>query len=80
MTGKELSPDETGEPAFKDGEVVARKYEGYFTADIGASYQLSDRVALYGASSTSSTSKRPPAVLGEPRNHVLVRDQAKSMS
>lgn len=31
-----------------DGNVVARKYDGYFTGDIGASYMLSDTVTLNG--------------------------------
>lgn len=38
-----------GEPVYRDGQVVARKYEGYLTADIGASYMLTDTVALNGA-------------------------------
>jgi outer membrane receptor for ferrienterochelin and colicins len=40
---------ENGSPIYRDGEVVARKYDGYFTADIGASYALTDSVALNGA-------------------------------
>lgn len=40
---------QSGKPIYRDGEVVAREYEGYFTADIGASYQLTDTVAVNGA-------------------------------
>lgn len=40
---------DSGDPVYRDGEVVAREYDGYFTADIGASYQVTDAVALNGA-------------------------------
>lgn len=40
---------DSGSPIFKDGAVVARKYDAYFTADIGANYQLTDTVALNAA-------------------------------
>ncbi|WP_185983222.1 TonB-dependent receptor domain-containing protein [Aureimonas mangrovi] len=32
----------------KDGDVVARRYDGYFTADIGASYQINENFTLNG--------------------------------
>jgi outer membrane receptor for ferrienterochelin and colicins len=40
---------DAGSPIYRDGEVVAREYDGYFTADVGASYQLTEAVALNGA-------------------------------
>lgn len=40
---------DAGNPITRDGAVVAREYKGYFTADIGVSYALTDNVALNGA-------------------------------
>jgi outer membrane receptor for ferrienterochelin and colicins len=40
---------DSGTPVYRDGEVIARKYEGYFTADLGASYRLTDAVTLNAA-------------------------------
>ncbi len=38
-----------GSPVFNgDGDIVARRYPGYFTADIGASYQINDTLTVNG--------------------------------
>lgn len=38
-----------GAPVTRDGAIIARKYDGYFTADLGASYRVSDTWTLNGA-------------------------------
>lgn len=38
-----------GAPVTRDGAIIARKYDGYFTADLGASYRISDTWTLNGA-------------------------------
>lgn len=40
---------DSGSPVYSGDEIVARKYDGYFTADIGANYQLTETVALNAA-------------------------------
>lgn len=38
-----------GTPIYKDGKVVARKYKGYATFDLGGSYEFSENVTLNAA-------------------------------
>lgn len=37
-----------GTPVYRDGQVVAREYGGYFTADLGLRYELSENWAVNG--------------------------------
>lgn len=39
----------SGTPVYKDGAIVAREYGAYFTADIGANYQVTETVTLNAA-------------------------------
>ncbi|RFC66134.1 TonB-dependent receptor [Fulvimarina endophytica] len=38
-----------GEPVFRDGDIVARKYPDYFTADLGTTYEISQNVTVNAA-------------------------------
>ncbi|MBX8785642.1 TonB-dependent receptor, partial [Ochrobactrum sp. GRS2] len=38
-----------GKPVYKDGKVIARKYDAYMTFDIGTSYEFSENVSFNAA-------------------------------
>ncbi|GGD28536.1 ligand-gated channel protein [Aureimonas glaciei] len=50
QTNAGLRVGTSGSPVYNDaGAVVARRYDGYFTADLGASYEISENLKLNGA-------------------------------